>query len=76
MEFKNSDSKSAAFRSPFLLCADPLKPNNLYIGDYTSIRYWDSQVTLIAGDAEDGYTDSVGSNARFYAIRGLLCPKR
>ncbi len=74
--FKNADSKSAAFQSPYSLCADPLKPNNLYIGDITSIRYWDAktdQVTLIAGDAKEGYGDGVGSNARFRQITGLLC---
>ncbi len=74
--FKNGDSKSAAFNSLYALCADPLKPNNLYIGDKASIRYWDTatnQVTLIAGDAKIGYADGVSSNARFHNIAGLLC---
>ncbi len=74
--FENGDSKSAAFQFPYSLCADPLKRNNLYIGDYTSIRYWDSatdQVTLIAGDEKGGFVDGVGSNARFCQIAGLLC---
>ncbi len=31
--FKNGDSKSAAFTYPSAICLDPLKPNNLYIGD-------------------------------------------
>ncbi len=74
--FKNGDSKSAALACPFGMCADPLKPNNLFIGDQGSIRYWDTandQVTLIAGDAKEGYADGVGSNARFFGITGLLC---
>ncbi len=74
--FKTGHSKNAGFRYPYALCTDPLKPNNLFIGDTSSIRYWDSatdQVTLIAGDGEGGYADGVGSNARFFGITGLLC---
>ncbi len=73
--FKIGGSKSSA-QFPSVLCSDPLKPNNLYIGDYSSIRYWDSatdQITLIAGDEKEGYADGVGSNARFNSITGLLC---
>ncbi len=74
--FKFDQSSSAAVTCPDALCVDPLHNNNLYIADLTSIRYWDTasdQVTLIAGDAKDGYADGVGSNARFHNVTGLLC---
>ncbi len=74
--FKNGDSKSTQLSSPYALCTDPLKPNNLFIGDRPSIRYWDTatdQVSLIAGDTTEGYADGVGPNARFKDVAGLVC---
>ncbi len=74
--FKNGDSNSTRFNYPTAICTDPLSTNNLFIGDKTSIRYWDTatdQVTLIAGDAKGGYVDGVGVKARFSSIHGLLC---
>ncbi len=56
------------------LCADPLKPNNLFIGDCGSIRYWDSatdQVTLIAGDKRD--MRMVWVRTRDFITRRVCC---
>ncbi len=74
--FVSGDAKTTQFTFPLSLCFDPLKPNNLFIGEYYSIRYWDmakNEVTLIAGDGTEGFADGVGSKARFYGVSGMLC---
>ncbi len=77
--FKNGDSKSAAFNGPSALCTDPLKPRNLYIGDSSSVRYWDTatdQVKLIAGDAKDGVSDGVSLKASSRCDGSVVSPER
>ncbi len=67
---------TATFDTPVAACADPLNPNNgYYLGDQSSIRYFDlakDEVTLFAGSVYMGQEDGRAENARFYQISSLL----
>ncbi len=66
---------AAVFSNPLSLCADPTKVGCYWIGDITSIWYWDGKtVSPIAGGGGEGvgFADGVGSAARFWRVMGLL----
>ncbi len=70
----NGGPNTTTLHSPQSVCTDPLKPNNLYIGDYSSIRYSESGITsLIAGSDKAGYLDGSGVKSQFVSVSCLLC---
>ncbi len=72
--YKNGAAKAAAFTIPFSVCADPIKPQSAcFIGDYTSIRYFDGEtVTLVCGGADNGFVDGKAENSRWNGVTGLV----
>ncbi len=78
--FTHGDAQTAAaFFSPQSICADPSRPGSYFIGDISSVRYYngsDKTVSLIAGsNAAETFvdTDGAGTAARFNSVGGLLC---
>ncbi len=66
----------AGFVTPYSVCADPLHPSNLYIGDATSIRYADTAndfVSVVVGGSIGGFADGIGSRAMCTDVSSLLC---
>lgn len=63
------------------VCADPIHPLNLWVGDKTSIRYVDTEndtVSLIAGSASDAHSyepDGIGESARLYLVFSIICTR-
>ncbi len=73
--FENGSFAEAAFEHPYSICFDPRNPSNYWVGDMSSIRYVDSEaktVRAIAGGAEFGCRDGMGSEARLYCAMSLL----
>ncbi len=79
MGFANGDAFKTAFFSPQSVCADPSRPGSYFIGEISSVRYYngsDKTVSLIAGSssaAPFGDADGAGAAARFNSVGGLLC---
>ncbi len=73
--FGNGAALSVAlFRSPRALCANPTNPECFWVGDETSIRYYDgSNIHSVAGRDTAGDEDGVGEAAGLDSIRGLVC---
>ncbi len=74
--FENGDAlNGAVFTRMSSICVDPINPGCFFIGDASSVRYCDGKTIslLVAGCAETGYVDGVGSAAQFSDVGGLLC---
>ncbi len=70
---KDGSIKDAQFHYPTSACADPARAGGLYIGEHSSIRYFDGKtVTTIAGHATQGFADGAAKDARFNLINAVL----
>lgn len=66
----SSRGAQSTFDAPTAICCDPLRPagDSFYLADTKTVRHYDATadiVSLVAGGAECGDLDGVGSEARF-----------
>ncbi len=71
--YLNGLGTNAKFNDPHRICID--SNNNLYVSEWQGNRIRKitptGQVTNLAGSGVAGFADGVGTNAKFYAPRGL-----
>ncbi len=78
---ETSSLADAVFDGPSCLCIDPIHPTSYYVGDFTSIRYVNTEtdtVTAIAGSGRaralrSAFADGVGAEAGFTHVYDIVC---
>ncbi len=73
--FAMGNHLTAQFTTAKARCHDPVNVHGWYLGDTTSIRYFDSakdEVTLVAGGGSLGILNGIGAAAGFLSIYSLL----
>ncbi len=64
----------SVLKTPYSLCADPLRPDCYYVGDLYAITHCDmttDSTRLVAGGDQTGYKAGFGAGAQFNYVMGL-----